>query len=47
MEGKQGADEVGVGMRCRYAEMRGEDKNKISHRYRALEQLKDYLASQP
>ena len=29
-----------------YAEMKGEEKNKISHRYRALEQLKDYLASQ-
>lgn len=30
----------------RYAEMKKEDKNKISHRFRALEQLKDYLSAQ-
>lgn len=29
-----------------YAEMAHEDKNKISHRYRALEKLRIYLASQ-
>lgn len=29
-----------------YAEMAPEDKNKISHRYRALEKLKDYLSQQ-
>ena len=29
-----------------YAEMEKEEKNKISHRYRALEQLKDYLSKQ-
>lgn len=27
-----------------YAEMASADKNKISHRYRALEKLKDYLS---
>ena len=27
----------------RYAEMRGEEKNGISHRYRALEKLRAYL----
>lgn len=27
-----------------YAEMDGEEKNKISHRYRALEKLRAYLA---
>lgn len=29
-----------------YAEMESEDKNAISHRYRALLKLKEYLASQ-
>ncbi|WVO16161.1 inosine triphosphate pyrophosphatase [Cryptococcus depauperatus] len=29
-----------------YAEMDGEEKNKISHRYRALEKLKEYLSAQ-
>ncbi|KAL1411562.1 nucleoside triphosphate pyrophosphohydrolase ham1 [Vanrija albida] len=29
-----------------YAEMKPEDKNKISHRYRALEKLKAYLQTQ-
>lgn len=29
-----------------YAEMASEDKNKISHRYRALEKLRVYLADQ-
>jgi inosine triphosphate pyrophosphatase len=29
-----------------YAEMASEDKNRISHRYRALQKLKTYLASQ-
>jgi inosine triphosphate pyrophosphatase len=29
-----------------YAEMDGEAKNKISHRYRALEKLRVYLAEQ-
>lgn len=27
-----------------YAEMESAEKNKISHRYRALEKLKDYLS---
>lgn len=27
-----------------YAEMDGEEKNKISHRYRALEKLRAYLS---
>lgn len=31
---------------CSYAEMDGTAKNAISHRYRALEKLKDYLAQQ-
>ncbi|GAA6000245.1 hypothetical protein JCM5350_005898 [Sporobolomyces pararoseus] len=30
-----------------YAEMDGEAKNKISHRYRALEKLRKYLSEQP
>lgn len=29
-----------------YAEMDGDAKNAISHRYRALQKLKEYLASQ-
>ncbi|GAA5850518.1 hypothetical protein JCM5353_004763 [Sporobolomyces roseus] len=29
-----------------YAEMDGEEKNKISHRYRALEKLRKFLAEQ-
>jgi inosine triphosphate pyrophosphatase len=29
-----------------YAEMDGEEKNKISHRYRALEKLRVYLQQQ-
>nr|KIR50377.1 inosine triphosphate pyrophosphatase [Cryptococcus bacillisporus CA1280] len=29
-----------------YAEMDGEEKNKISHRYRALEKLREYLSEQ-
>ncbi|ODN82071.1 inosine triphosphate pyrophosphatase [Cryptococcus amylolentus CBS 6039] len=29
-----------------YAEMKNEDKNKISHRYRALEKLRVYLSEQ-
>jgi inosine triphosphate pyrophosphatase len=29
-----------------YAEMDGEAKNKISHRYRALEKLRVYLSEQ-
>jgi len=29
-----------------YAEMRPEDKNKISHRYRALDKLRAYLQEQ-
>jgi inosine triphosphate pyrophosphatase len=32
---------------CSYAEMSAEDKNKISHRYRALEKLRAYLRSLP
>jgi len=28
-----------------YAEMTPEDKNGLSHRYRALEKLKEYLAT--
>ncbi|EIN11017.1 Ham1-like protein [Punctularia strigosozonata HHB-11173 SS5] len=30
-----------------YAEMKSEDKNKISHRYRALEKLRAYLQTLP
>lgn len=34
-------------LRCRsYAEMDGAAKNKISHRYRALEKLRKYLLEQ-
>lgn len=32
---------------CRYAEMPSEEKNKISHRGRALEKLRAYLHSLP
>lgn len=30
---------------CSYAEMAKEEKNKISHRYRALEEVKNYFAT--
>ncbi len=32
---------------CRYAEMQPEEKNKISHRGRALEKLEQYLRNLP
>ena len=37
---------MGVDWGCRFAEMSELDKNKISHRYRALEKLTAFLKLQ-
>ena len=38
-------DAIETSLTYRYAEMTEEEKNKISHRYRAVEKLKAYLES--
>jgi XTP/dITP diphosphohydrolase len=34
---------IPIGYNKRFSEMTPEEKNKISHRYKAIQRLKDYL----